>query len=220
MMLLILVLIFNIIYYYMQTRKRIRRKTFKRKTLNKKSKRLSGNYNLIRGKFNLSSDIKSQHKTPVFVFGNHQWGRLTNWIASETLIKPTFDIDKLIENMSNQDINIAGKAKNEFNRKVSRAIILGEGDRQYMFGETLSNFPKIKINSQVQKYNENIELSLLVKIIMDHREKLKSWKLSMELKRKKTNTSKAAENIPPKAAENRPLKISPNSVPNNWEDLE
>ena len=52
-------------------------------------------------------------------------------------------MDKLIKNMS-MKMFIALKAKNEFNRKVSRAIILGS-DRQYMLEKHYLNF-KIKTN--------------------------------------------------------------------------
>ena len=199
-----------------------RKKDTRKKVTRKKSsqKKLAGNYNLIKGRFHLSSDIQSKHNKGDFVFGNHQWGRLTNWIASETLIKPTFDMDQLIKNMSHEDVNIALKAKREFNRKVSRAIILGEGDRQYMLGETLSKFPKI--NKPIYR---KMELSTLVQILMEHREKIKQWKLDLEakeVKKKKPNTrdadsaNEAAENTN-KAAENTSLVIQ-KSVVENWEN--
>ena len=200
-----------------------RKKETRKKVTRKKStqKKLAGNYNLITGIFELSSDIQSKHRKGPFVFGDHQWGRLTNWIASETLIKPTFDMDQLIKNMSHEDVNIAIKAKREFNRKVSRAIILGEGDRQYMLGETLSKFPKIK-----KPIYRKMQLSTLVQILMDHREKIKQWKLDLEakeLKKKKPNTrgaentNKAAENTN-KAAENTSPVIQKSGV-ENWENL-
>lgn len=196
-----------------------KRTTQKQRTKNK----LAGNYNLIKGYFELSSDIQSKHRKGPFVFDDHQWGRLTNWIASETLINPTFDMDQLIKNMSHKDVNIAMKAKREFNRKVSRAIILGEGDRQYMLGETLSKFPKIK-----KPIYRKIQLSELVKILMDHREKIKQWKLDLEakeLKQKKPDT-RGAENTSTKAAENtnkaaeNTSPVIQNSGVNNWENLE
>lgn len=194
-----------------------KRNTQKRNTRKSSTqKKLAGNYNLIKGTFELSSDIQSKHRKGPFVFGEHQWGRLTNWIASETLIKPTFDMDQLIENMSHQDVNIAMKAKREFNRKVSRAIILGEGDRQYMLGETLSKFPKIK-----KPTYRTMQLSELVKILMDHREKIRKWKHDLEAKeskKKKVNT-RGAENTSPKAAENTSPKIQNTGNINNWETL-
>lgn len=196
------------------TRKKITRK----KTIQKK---LAGNYNLITGIFELSSDIQSKHRKGRFVFGHHQWGRLTNWIASETLIEPTFDMDKLIKNMTHEDVKTAMKARNEFKRKVSRAIILGEGDRQYMLGETLSKFPKIK-----EPIYREMPLSTLVQILMEHREKIRQWKINLEakeLKKKKPNTrgaentNKAAENTN-KAAENTSPVIEESGV-ENWENL-
>ena len=129
-------------------------------------------------------------------------------------------MDKLIKNMTHKDAFIALKAKNEFNRKVSRAIILGEGDRQYMLGETLSKFPKI--NESIYR---KMELSTLVQILMKHREKIRQWKLDLEakeLKKKKPNTrgaentNKAAENTN-KAAENTSPVIQ-KSVVENWEN--
>jgi len=209
----------------MQTRKKMnnKSKTLKRKSkiLKRKSKTLAGNYNLIRGNFEIYGDIKSKHRKTPLVFGNHQWGRLTNWIASETLIKSTFDIDQLIENMSHKDVNISIKAKRDFCGRVARAIILGDSDYQFMHGESSSNFPKIK-----EKKYTTIKLGELAKILMDHREKIRKWNIGLESKQKKKNTSKAAENTSKaaentsKAAENTSLKISQNSVPNNWEDLE
>ena len=196
--------------------KRITRKKDTRKKVTRKmptQKKLAGNYNLIKGTFELSSDIQSKHRKGPFVFGDHQWGRLTNWIASETLIKPTFDMDKLIKNMTHKDAFIALKAKNKFNRKVSRAIILGEGDRQYMLGETLSKFPKIK-----KPIYRKMQLSTLVQILMDHREEIRQWKLDLEakeLKKKKPNT-RGAENTN-KAAENTSPVIQ-KSVVENWEN--
>jgi hypothetical protein len=193
-----------------------RKKDTRKKVTRKKSsqKKLAGNYNLIKGNFELSSDIQSKHHKGDFVFGHHQWGRLTNWIASETLIKPTFDMDQLIKNMSHEDAFTAMKARNEFKRKVSRAIILGEGDRQYMLGETLSKFPKIK-----EKIYREMKLSKLVQILMEHRETIRQWKINLEakeLKKKKPNT-RAAENTN-KAAENTSPVIQ-NSGVENWENL-
>lgn len=192
-----------------------KRTTQKRNTRKRSSqKKLAGNYNLIKGTFELSSDIQSKHRKGPFVFGDHQWGRLTNWIASETLIKPTFDMDQLIKNMSHEDAFTAMKARNEFKRKVSRAIILGEGDRQYMLGETLSKFPKIK-----EKIYREMQLSKLVEILMEHREKIKQWKINLEakeLKKKKPNT-RGAENTN-KAAENTSPVIQESGV-ENWENL-
>lgn len=192
-----------------------KRTTQKRNTRKRSSqKKLAGNYNLITGIFELSSDIQSKHRKGPFVFGHHQWGRLTNWIASETLIKPTFDMDKLIKNMSHEDVKTAMKARNEFKCKVSRAIILGEGDRQYMLGETLSKFPKIK-----EKIYREMQLSKLVEILMEHREKIKQWKINLEakeLKKKKPNT-RGAENTN-KAAENTSPVIQESGV-ENWENL-
>jgi hypothetical protein len=187
-----------------------KRSTQKRNTRKKPiQKKLAGNYNLIKGNFELSSDIQSKHRKGPFVFGDHQWGRLTNWIASETLIEPTFDMDKLIKNMSHEDAFTAMKARNEFKRKVSRAIILGEGDRQYMLGETLSKFPKIK-----EKIYREMKLSKLIQILMEHRETIRQWKINLEakeLKKKKPNT---------RAAENTSPVIPKESGVENWENWE
>mgnify|MGYP006088342821 FL=1 len=191
-----------------------KRKKQKRMTKKKNQNKLAGNYTSIKGDFELSTDIKSQHRKGPFVFGDHQWGRLTNWIASETLIKPTFDMDELIQHMSNKDISIAMKAKREFNRKVSRAIIMGEGDRQYMLGETLSKFPKIKKGTY-----RTMKLCDLVKILMDYRSKIMNWKQELEAKQTKKNTRQAAENTSPKAAENTSPKIKNTGNLNNWENL-
>ena len=196
-----------------ETRKKPRKRDTRKRTT---QKRLGGNYNLIKGYFEIPTDIKSQHRKTPLVFGNHQWGRLTNWIASETLIKSTFDMDQLIENMSHKDVNISIKAKRDFCGRVTRAIILGDGDRQFMHGESSSNFPKIK-----KPIYRKIQLSELVKILMDHREKINRWKLeleSKELKQRKVNT-RGAENTSPKAAENTSPKIQNTGNLNNWESL-
>ena len=80
-------------------------------------KKIAGNYNLIQGTFELSSDIQSKHRKGPFVFGDHQWGRLTNWIASETLIKPTFDMDQLIKNMFQK------KNYNEDTKEITKKLL-------------------------------------------------------------------------------------------------
>jgi|TARA_B110000093_G_scaffold136482_1_gene146265 hypothetical protein len=161
----------------------------------------------ITGNFELSNEMKSRQGNRKFVFGEHQWGRLTNWIAAETLYTPSFDMDGLFDKMYHVDIEIRQEAKREFNRRISRAIIMGDGDRQFMCGETSTNFPKIK-----SKTYRTIKISDLVWIINDHRAKLKEWS--------KPKPVKPVKPVQKPELPEPELVIENDDVPDDWDTID
>ena len=164
--------------------------------------------------FQLSSEMKSRCKGQ-FVWDQFRWGRLTNWNAAEVLHSPSFDIDKLMARIGDKDVEIRAKAQREWMHIISRAVILGLGDYQFMQGEESTNFPKIK----APKYT-TISLSDLTWYIMDHRNKVKAWKEAKDKAKAAAVVSRVAAAEPEVVIENNDLSelvIENDDVPDDWD---
>ena len=161
--------------------------------------------------FQLSNEFQSKYKG-TFVWDQFRWGRLTNWNAAEVLHSPSFDIDKLLARIDHKDFDIRTKAQREWMHIISRAVILGLGDYQFMHGEASSNFPKIKMRKCT-----TISLKDLTWYIMDHREKVKEWKKKQDKVTPITEPKSASEPEPEPIHDNE-LVIENDDVKDHWDD--
>ena len=165
--------------------------------------------------FELPSDLKSRCKRRNFregQIGQSEWSSLTNWVASQVIGNETekFDMDALYERLSHKDISVRSAAKTEWCKRIGRAVIHGDGDRQFMHGEGSTNFPRIKA-----KDYKNITLADLTWILMDHREKIKNWVIA---KNKPKVAPKVIVSVPEPEPEPEPeLVIENDNVPDDWD---
>ena len=105
--------------------------------------------------FELPSDLKSRCKRRNFKegqIGQSEWSSLTNWVASQVIGNETekFDMDAY-ERLSPKDISVRSAAKTEWCKRIGRAVIHGDGDRQFMVGEGSTNFPRHQ-GKRLQEY--------------------------------------------------------------------
>lgn len=163
--------------------------------------------------FELPSDLKSRCKRRNFKegeIGQSEWSSLTNWVASQVIGNETekFDMDALYERLYHKDISVRRAAKTEWCKRIGRAVIHGDGDRQFMHGEGSTNFPRIK----AKDYKE-ITLADLTWILMDHREKIKNWVIA---KNKPKVVPKVIVSVPETEPEPE-LVIENDDVPDDWD---
>ena len=165
--------------------------------------------------FQLPSDLKRRCKRRNFKegqIGQSEWSSLTNWVAAQVIGNETekFDMDDLYERLSHKDISVRIPAKTEWCKRIGRAVIHGDGDRQFMDGEGSTNFPRIK----ARNYN-TITLTELTWILMDHREKIKNWVIA---KNKPKVVPKVIVSVPEPEPEPEPeLVIENDNVPDDWD---
>ncbi len=162
--------------------------------------------------FQLPSDLKSRCRNHNFKngkIGQSEWSSLTNWVASQVIGNETekFDMDALYERLSHKDIRVRSAAGTEWCSRIGRAVIHGDGDRQFMNGERSTNFPRIKANN----YKE-ITIEDLTWILMDHREKIKRWVIA----KNKPKVIPKIESVPEPKPESELVIENPN-VPDNWD---
>ena len=162
--------------------------------------------------FELPSDLKSRCKRRNFKegqIGQSEWSSLTNWVAAQVIIETSdkFDMDALYERLSHKDISVRSAAKTEWCRRISRAVIHGIGDKQFMDGEGSTNFPRIK-----SKDYKKITIADLTWILMDHREKIKNWVIAMN----KPKVPKVPQPEPEPDPEPE-LVIENEDVPDDWD---
>ena len=163
--------------------------------------------------FQLPSDLKGRCKRRNFKegqIGQSEWSSLTNWVAAQVIGNETekFDMDDLYERLSHKDISVRIPAKTEWCKRIGRAVIHGDGDRQFMDGEGSTNFPRIK----ARNYN-TITLTELTWILMDHREKIKNWVIA---KNKPKVVPKVIVSVPEPEPEPE-LVIENDNVPDDWD---
>ena len=163
--------------------------------------------------FQLPSDLKGRCKRRNFKegqIGQSEWSSLTNWVAAQVIGNETekFDMDDLYERLSHKDISVRIPAKTEWCKRIGRAVIHGDGDRQFMDGEGSTNFPRIK----ARNYN-TITLTELTWILMDHREKIKNWVIA---KNKPKVAPKVIVSVPEPEPEPE-LVIENDNVPDDWD---
>lgn len=173
------------------------------------------------GVFTLPNEfVRSQGKRPL-IFGPDQWCDLTVWIASETIKKPTFDLDALMNRCAHENMEVRNMAVREWCRRIGRALITKEAYKQFTVGDDHYNGPKI-----CERSRKTILMTDLTQIILDHRVKIQVW-YDKRMQTKYQQQQKQQQQPPQQKQDPQPepepepeLVIQDNGDLDNWEDLD